>query len=107
MYAPIKDLGELPLKWEEAVYLAKVLNKYRATDGYYQVVFGRNMFSTSNEPEFTVTVVRWLANVANWHGGSRREELFTTADIQEAVGMLKLLVSNAYDDIRSRDCRVD
>lgn len=68
------------------------------------------MFGTSTEPEYRVTVLKWkaLSNLsASAFSGvpirPAREELLSLTDIPQAVGMLKLLVGNANDEIRSRE----
>jgi len=93
MYAEIKD-REWPNGYEEVAYLAKILTKLDST---YKVVVQRKMFSlhTYDSPDFVIGIIRWEEEGP--YRNMRRPMLMEMESIEEATGMLRLLISNIKD----------
>lgn len=89
VYAQLKDW---PDGYEEVEYLAKLLRQY---DNTYKVHVEMKMFALRDGCGYVIAIIRWEGSHRD--GTLRRTELATFDKIDEATGMLRLLIGNAKE----------
>ena len=110
MYAPM-DAREWPIQFEELQHLMLKLNQLVGVTGgrdSYQAMVERRIFLHVQGPEFRFAIIKWSSTSRKDNHGfpvRQRELLGTYEDYDQVLGMMRLLVSNAEVEAKSREQR--